>query len=148
MAMLDSARWGIRAPALARWLLGLGIAATLAANVAHGLGNGRVDAAVGLWPAVALVGSYELLMVIIRSAQTSVGAAAASSASDAAPGDGPVQEQVARAFADEVVAGVRALGARDPCPAACRAAAGAASTRILGCAGQRLAERGEITSRS
>jgi hypothetical protein len=35
MAMLDSARRGIQVPALARWLLGLGIAATLAANVAE-----------------------------------------------------------------------------------------------------------------
>jgi uncharacterized protein DUF2637 len=34
MAMLDLARRGIPAPVLARWLLGLGIAATLAANVA------------------------------------------------------------------------------------------------------------------
>src|SRR5690242_19667325 len=38
MAMLDSARRGIPAPVLARWLLGLSIAATLAANVAHALG--------------------------------------------------------------------------------------------------------------
>jgi hypothetical protein len=44
---------------LARWLLGLGIAATLAANAAHGLGHGAVGAAVAAWPAIALVGSYE-----------------------------------------------------------------------------------------
>ena len=56
-------------PSLARWLLGLGIVATLAANVAHGLGHGMIGAAVAAWPAVALVGSYELLMVIIRGAQ-------------------------------------------------------------------------------
>jgi hypothetical protein len=43
-------------PALARWLLGLGIAATLAANVARGLGHGVSAAAVAAWPAVALVG--------------------------------------------------------------------------------------------
>jgi hypothetical protein len=47
----------------------LGIAATLAANVAHGLGHGPVGAAVAAWPAVALVGSYELLMTVIRSSQ-------------------------------------------------------------------------------
>src|SRR5260221_3899852 len=70
MVMLDSARRGTRVPALARWLLGLGIAATLAANVTHGLGHGPVGAAVGAWPAVALVGSYELLMMIIRCAQS------------------------------------------------------------------------------
>jgi hypothetical protein len=60
MVMLDSARRGTRVPALARWLLGLGIVATLAANVAHGLGHGLIDAAVGAWPAVALIGSCEL----------------------------------------------------------------------------------------
>jgi hypothetical protein len=105
MAMLDAARRGIPAPVLARWLLGLGIAATLAANVAHGLGEGPVGAAVGAWPAVALVGSYELLMVIIRSAQLPAGAAEVSGVPDAAPGDGPVQAQAARAFANDVAAG-------------------------------------------
>ena len=39
-----------------RRLLGTGIAATLAANVAHGLGHGLARS----WPAVALAGSYEL----------------------------------------------------------------------------------------
>ena len=34
MVMLDSARCKTAVPALARWLLGMGIAATLAANVA------------------------------------------------------------------------------------------------------------------
>jgi hypothetical protein len=70
MAMLDSARRGARVPSLARWLLGLGIVAALAANVAHGLGHGPIGAMVAAWPAVALVGSYELLMMIIRGAQT------------------------------------------------------------------------------
>jgi hypothetical protein len=69
MVMLDSARRGVRVPVLARWLLGLGIIATLAANVAHGLGHGVIGAAVGAWPAVALVGSYELLMMVIRGGQ-------------------------------------------------------------------------------
>jgi Protein of unknown function (DUF2637) len=68
--LLDSARRYVRVPALARWLLGLGIVATLAANVAHGLGHGIVRAAVAAWPAVALVGSYELLMMIIRGTRT------------------------------------------------------------------------------
>jgi len=53
MVMLDSARRGVRVPTLARWLLGLGIVATLAANVAHGLGHGLIGAAVGAWPADA-----------------------------------------------------------------------------------------------
>jgi len=69
MVMLDSAQRGTRVPMLARRLLGLGIAATLAANVARGLGHGPIDSAVAAWPAVALVGSYELLVIIIRGAQ-------------------------------------------------------------------------------
>jgi Protein of unknown function (DUF2637) len=73
MVMLDSVRRDVAVPSLARWLLGLGIAATLAANVAHGLGHGLIGAAVGAWPAVALVGSYELLMMIIRGTQRTTG---------------------------------------------------------------------------
>ena len=75
MVMLDSARRRVPVPPLARWLLGLGIAATLAANVAHGLGRGPSGAVVAAWPAVALVGSYELLMVIIRSGHMPTGTA-------------------------------------------------------------------------
>ena len=54
IVMLDSARRKAPAPALARWLPGLGIAATLAANVAHGLGDGLAGATVAGWPAVSL----------------------------------------------------------------------------------------------
>jgi hypothetical protein len=67
MVMLQSARRQARVPVLALWLLGLGIVATLAANVMHGLGHGPIGAAVAAWPAVALVGSYELLMTLIRN---------------------------------------------------------------------------------
>jgi hypothetical protein len=54
-------------------LLGLGIAATLAANVACGLEHGPVGAAMATWSAVALVGSYELFMMIMRGKQQPVG---------------------------------------------------------------------------
>jgi hypothetical protein len=53
MVMLDSAHRKAQVPALARWLLGLVITATLTASVAHGLGHGPVGAAVAAWPAVA-----------------------------------------------------------------------------------------------
>ncbi len=66
MVMLDSAGREVPFPALTRWLLGLVMAATLAANVAHGLGHGPVGAAVAAWSAVALAGWYELFMTIIR----------------------------------------------------------------------------------
>jgi hypothetical protein len=104
MVMLDSARRKVPVPPLARWLLGLGIAATLAANVAHRLGHGLSGAVVAAWPAVALVGSYELLMVIIRSGQVPADTAAGPGTSGASD-DGPLQAQAAEGFAGEVAAG-------------------------------------------
>ena len=56
------------------WLLALGIVATLAANVLHGLDHGPIGAAVAAWPALALVGSYELLMTLIRTSASVDGA--------------------------------------------------------------------------
>ena len=99
MVMLDSARRKTPIPPLARWLLGLGIAATLAANVAHGLGHGLTGAAVAAWPAVALVGSYELLMMVIRSSQ-----AAFDDTSDSRTTTDPLQEQAAQVFAEQLAA--------------------------------------------
>lgn len=84
-------------PALAWWLLGLGIAATLAANVAHGLGHGLMGAAVAAWPAVALVGSYELLMMIIRSSQVT-----ADAMPETERDEDPLQEQAAEVFAEQL----------------------------------------------
>jgi hypothetical protein len=111
MVMLDAARRMTPVPALARWLLGLGITATLAANVAHGLGHGPVGGAVAAWPAVALVGSYELLMMVIRSAQ---GAPDARPSTAGAPD--PLCEQAAEIYAEHLAAdrvpSIRAIRAR------------------------------------
>ncbi len=68
MVVLYAARHRLRVPPLAGWLLALGIVATLAANVAQGWAHGPVGAVVAAWPAVSLVGSYELLLWLIRSA--------------------------------------------------------------------------------
>jgi hypothetical protein len=54
VVMLEFGAAGVRVPMLARWLLGLGIAATLAANVAHGLGCRLIGASVAAWPSVVL----------------------------------------------------------------------------------------------
>src|ERR1700753_4077726 len=70
MVVLYAARHRVPVPSLARWLLGLGIAATLAANMAQGWSHGLVGAVVAAWPAVSLVGSYELLVWLIRTAGT------------------------------------------------------------------------------
>ena len=66
MVVLYAARHRVPVPPLARWLLGLGIAATLTANMAQGWSHGLVGAVVAAWPAVSLVGSYELLVWLIR----------------------------------------------------------------------------------
>jgi hypothetical protein len=67
MVVLYTARHRVPVPALARWLLGLGIAATLTANMAQGWSHGPVGAVVAAWPAVSLMGSYELLVWLIRT---------------------------------------------------------------------------------
>ena len=70
MVVLYAARHWVPVPSLARWLLGLGSAATLAANMAQGWSHGLVGAVIAAWPAVSLVGSYELLVWLIRTSGT------------------------------------------------------------------------------
>jgi len=70
MVILYAARHRVPVPRLARWLPGLGIAATLTANMAQGWSHGPVGAVVAAWPAVSLVGSYELLVWLIRTSGT------------------------------------------------------------------------------
>ena len=84
MVVLYAARHRLPVPGLARWLLALGIVATLAANVAHGWSHGPVGAAVAAWPAASLVGSYELLLWLIRTA--AAGAVVREPAADQALG--------------------------------------------------------------
>lgn len=79
MVMLDANRRHQPVPALAKWSLGVGIVATIGANLAHGLGHGVVGALVSAWPALALVGSYELLMALVRAEQRITAAASATS---------------------------------------------------------------------
>ena len=67
MVVLYAARHRVPVPSLARWLLALGIAATLTANMAQGWSHGPAGAVVAAWPAVSLVGSYELLVWLIRT---------------------------------------------------------------------------------
>lgn len=105
MVLLDSACRKVPVPAPARLLLGLGIGATPAANAAHGLGHGPTGAAVAAWPAVVLVGSYELLMMIIRGAQVPADVTAVAGLPGRPPDADPLQMQVAQVFADDLVAG-------------------------------------------
>lgn len=68
MVLLDSARHREKAPQLALWLLGFGIGGTLAANVLAGVTAGWLGSVVAAWPALAFIGSYELLMMLVRAA--------------------------------------------------------------------------------
>jgi hypothetical protein len=56
-------------------------------------------AAVAAWPAVALVGSHELLMKVIRGSRT-----ARDRTSDSADNPDPLGEQAAEMFADQLAA--------------------------------------------
>ncbi|MFA1539393.1 DUF2637 domain-containing protein [Actinomadura monticuli] len=71
MVILDASRQKHPAPPLAKWSLAVGIVATVGANVAHGASHGPIGAIVSAWPALALVGSFELLMTLTRAAARS-----------------------------------------------------------------------------
>jgi hypothetical protein len=65
------------------------------------VGQGVVEAVAGAWPAVALVGSYELLMAIIRGSQ--MPAVAPSAHGDVVVND-PLRDQAVLVFAADLAA--------------------------------------------
>jgi len=67
MVVLDAARHAEDAPKLAWSLLAAGIGVTLAANVTYGVAFGLAGALWAAWPALAFVGCYELLMMLVRA---------------------------------------------------------------------------------
>ena len=67
MVLLTAARQRARAHWLAYGALALGITATVAVNIAAGLTFGIAGAIIAAWPAPALVISFELLMIVVRS---------------------------------------------------------------------------------
>ena len=71
LVMLHAARRELRVPWLARAMLALGVAATVAANVGYGLPFGWLAAVVSAWPAVAFVGSVEMAVRFVRDARHS-----------------------------------------------------------------------------
>jgi hypothetical protein len=66
LVMLRAARTGLGTPWLARVMLGLSVAATLAANVAYGARFGPAGALLSGWPAVAFIGSAEMAIGMVR----------------------------------------------------------------------------------
>jgi hypothetical protein len=65
-SMLWAARSGLATPWLARAMLTLGVLATLAANVGYGAPYGLSGELLSGWPAVAFVGSVEMVLGMIR----------------------------------------------------------------------------------
>ncbi|MET8142723.1 DUF2637 domain-containing protein [Sphaerisporangium sp. NPDC005288] len=66
LVILHYTRKRRRAPWHAWGLLIIGVCATVGANVANGLGHGIVGAIVAGWPALVAVGSFELLIRLLR----------------------------------------------------------------------------------
>jgi Protein of unknown function (DUF2637) len=66
LVMLRAARAGLGTPVLARTMLGLAVAATLAANVGYGLPYGATGALLSGWPAVAFIGCAEMAIGMVR----------------------------------------------------------------------------------
>jgi hypothetical protein len=66
LVMLRAARAGLGTPVLARTMLGLAVAATLAANVGYGLPYGLAGALLSGWPAVAFIGCAEMAIGMVR----------------------------------------------------------------------------------
>jgi hypothetical protein len=75
LVLLYAARHKLDAPKLARIMLTFGIAATVAANVAHGLPSSMlpsvahvvIGALLSAWPAGAFIGSVEMAMQLVRA---------------------------------------------------------------------------------
>ncbi len=105
MVLLTAARQRARAHWLAYFALALGITATIAVNVAAGLAYGPAGAVIAAWPAPALVISFELLMIVVRS----LAAAPAAQFASAVPGDA---ESAARAALTASVAASNPISQR------------------------------------
>ena len=89
MVVLDASRRNHPVPPLAKWSLAVGIVATIGANLVHGMNHGPIGALVSAWPALALVGSFELLMLLVRTHQRAGfdGADAVTASQSASPAD-------------------------------------------------------------
>jgi hypothetical protein len=73
LVMLRAARVGLGTPWLARFMLGLAVAATLACNIGYGLPYGLPGALISGWPAVAFIGCAEMAIGMVRRTRTAPG---------------------------------------------------------------------------
>lgn len=119
LVLLLEARNGRDVPRLARFMLWLGIAATIGANIAYGAGYGLLGALISAWPAVAFIGAVEIAMQQVRRARVPR-AGTSGPVVPEVPGD--VGQAVRAAYAASVAAGQplsqRAWPNGSACPAA------------------------------
>jgi Protein of unknown function (DUF2637) len=99
LVLLHEARNDRDAPRLARFMLWLGIGATIGANIAFGAGYGLLGALISAWPAVAFIGSVELAMQQVRRSRVPRSAIIVP----AVPGD--AEQAVRAAYAASAAAG-------------------------------------------
>ena len=102
LVLLHEARNDRDAPALARFMLWLGISATIGANIAYGARYGLLGALISAWPAVEFIGAVEIAMQQVRRARVPP-AATSEPAVPEVPGD--VEQAVRAAYATSVAAG-------------------------------------------
>jgi Protein of unknown function (DUF2637) len=102
LVLLHEARNDRDAPRLARFMLWLGIGATIGANIAYGAGYGLLGALISAWPAVAFIGSVEIATQQVRRSHAP-GVATIVPAVPQVPGD--VEQAVRAAYAASVAAG-------------------------------------------
>mgnify|MGYP001193226064 CR=1 FL=1 len=102
LVLLHEARNDRDAPALARFMLWLGIGATIGANIAYGAGYGLLGALISAWPAVAFIGTVEIAMQLVRRSRGPLAATSVAAVPEV-PGD--VEQAVRAAYAASVAAG-------------------------------------------
>jgi hypothetical protein len=90
LVLLHEARSGRGAPPLARSMLGLGVGATVLANVAYGAVFGPLGAVISAWPAVAFIGAAEMAIGMVRRSRTD------ARAGDGIPPTVPALAQIAQ----------------------------------------------------
>ena len=102
----------IVAASLARWMLALGVGATIAGNVLYGVSFGPLGAIVSAWPAVAFIGAAEMALGLVRAARRTsrvYGSTSVHEAHLAVAGNGHATPEggaeAARLYAVELAAG-------------------------------------------
>jgi len=71
LTLFYASRNRLPSPDLARWMLGLGVGATVAVNSIYGVHGGTLGILLSAWPAIAFIGAAELTIWMVR-ASTSV----------------------------------------------------------------------------